>query len=119
MLSALRLRLPRAALLAWLALFGLVVAPSVSRALAAVDPIAYAAICSVAGNANPGGLLDPDHAGDACGLCAVAALPLAPALDAAGFDLQSFSAPSLGSPSLPARAAPWRIARSRAPPTSL
>lgn len=119
MLAALRLRLPRAAMLAWLALFGLVVVPSVSRALVAVDPVAYAAICSAAGSADLNGGLSQGHAGDACGLCAVAALPVVPAHGVGGLDVQTFRTPALPATSWPAPAAPWRNARSRAPPILL
>jgi hypothetical protein len=116
MLLTLRHRLAHAALLAWMAVFGLFAAPTVSRSLAAADPVAYAAICSATGATDPAAGPAVGHAGEACGLCAVAALPIMPATAGAGLALPSFSPVVLSSPSLPTRQAAWRIARSRAPP---
>jgi hypothetical protein len=116
MLSALRHHLNRAALLVWLALFGLVVVPTVSRALVAADPVAYAAVCSATGQADPASALGAGHAVEACGLCAVAALPVVPALSVQGVSQPGCAAPTPTASSPPAPSAAWRIARSRAPP---
>jgi hypothetical protein len=117
MLHHMRHRLAHATLLAWVALFGLFAAPTVSRGLAAIDPVAFAAVCSAAGTTDPAAGPGVGHAGDACSLCAVAALPIVPV--AGGGDslsLPSFSAVVVATASLPTRQAAWRIARSRAPP---
>ena len=118
MLHHLRHRLAHAALLAWMALFGLFAAPTVSRSLAAVDPIAYAAVCSATAGAEPAAGPGLGHVGEACGLCAVAALPIVPMAGGGTLALPSFTARVAEPLALPARQAAWRIARSRAPPLS-
>lgn len=116
MLHHLRHRLAHAALLAWMALFGLFAAPTVSRSLAAVDPIAYAAVCSAAGGTESATGVGLGHAGEACGLCAVAALPIVPMAGSGSLALPSFTALVAPQVALPSRQAAWRHARSRAPP---
>lgn len=117
MLHHLRHRLAHATLLAWVALFGLFAAPTVSRGLAAIDPIAFAAVCSAASTTDPAAGPGAGHAaGDACGLCAVAALPIVPSAGADSLSFASFSDVAVATASLPTRQAAWRIARSRAPP---
>jgi len=116
MLHHLRHRLAHAALLAWMAVFGLFAAPTVSRSLAAVDPIAYAAVCSAAGNSDPAAAPGIGHVGEACGLCAVAALPIVPVAVGGSLALPQFTALVARQVALPSRQAVWRSARSRAPP---
>ncbi|MBQ0932763.1 DUF2946 family protein [Ideonella alba] len=116
MLHHLRHRLAHAALLAWMALFGLLAAPTVSRSLAAVDPIAYAAVCSAAGSTDAASSQGQAHAGEACGLCAVAALPIVPVVGGGSVAVPRFTAVLAEPVALPSRQVAWRIARSRAPP---
>lgn len=115
MLFHLRHRLAHAALLAWMAVFGLFAAPTVSRGLVAADPVAYAAICGAAGTTDPAAG-PAGHVGDACSLCAVAALPIVPVAAHASLAPPSFSAVAAAGLSLPTRQAAWHLARSRAPP---
>lgn len=115
MLFHLRHRLAHAALLAWMAVFGLFAAPTVSRSLVAADPVAYAAICGAAGATDPAAG-PAGHVGDACSLCAVAALPIAAVAAHASLVLPACSEGVVASPSLPTRQAAWQFARSRAPP---
>jgi hypothetical protein len=118
MLDLLRRRLGRASLLAWLALFALVAAPTLSRALAAADPLAYAAVCSstATGTTEPALPQALGHVADACGLCAVAALPLLAAAPAAAAKLALHERAPATTPAAPAQRSLWRSAQSRAPP---
>lgn len=116
MLPQIRARLRRASLLAWLALFALVAAPSVSRALAALDPLAMAAVCSTSGGGAPA---NPLHLGEHCGLCGVSAqavLPPSPVAvpeRRAAWRLVAIPAPTRG-----VARPPWPTAPPRAPPVS-
>lgn len=119
MLPLIRHHLRRASLLVWLALFGLVAAPTVSRALAAADPLGYAAICSSTGGSAGGPGASLEHVGQHCALCGAAAqavLP-APALAVPRLALARHEEPA--ALALPIAARPlWPTAPPRGPPLS-
>ena len=116
MLPQIRARLRRASLLAWLALFALVAAPSVSRALTALDPLGLAAVCSTSGGGAPA---DPLNLGEHCGLCGMSAQVALPPSSVAIPERRAAWRRAPGpAPMRCVARTPWPTASPRAPPVS-